>query len=130
MLANATVAEWYKQHGRHPVYAKNKDLDLPEFDNPLTSALPDAPGYITSLNDQGKIYCWGTNGLGQLGRGAASVIEQPALVESKQHFTALAAGHAHTCAVTIDGAVACWGWNDFGQSGADGSSSWARTTSS
>jgi 7,8-dihydro-6-hydroxymethylpterin dimethyltransferase len=34
--ANATVAEWYRRHGRHPVYAKNKDLPLPEFDNPLT----------------------------------------------------------------------------------------------
>ena len=34
--ANATVAEWYKKYGRHPVYAKNKDLPLPEFENPLT----------------------------------------------------------------------------------------------
>ncbi|HSN96832.1 MAG TPA: radical SAM protein, partial [Candidatus Nanopelagicales bacterium] len=36
MKANATVAEWYRRHGRHPVYAKNKDLPLPEFPNPLT----------------------------------------------------------------------------------------------
>ncbi len=34
--ANATVAEWYAKNGRHPVYAKNKDLELPAFDNPLT----------------------------------------------------------------------------------------------
>jgi uncharacterized radical SAM superfamily Fe-S cluster-containing enzyme len=38
MKANATVAEWYKNHGRHPVYAKNKDLALPDFANPLTVA--------------------------------------------------------------------------------------------
>jgi hypothetical protein len=36
MKANATVAEWYKSHGRHPVYAKNKDLALPAYDGPLT----------------------------------------------------------------------------------------------
>jgi uncharacterized radical SAM superfamily Fe-S cluster-containing enzyme len=36
MKANATVAEWYRTNGRHPVYAKNKDLDLPSFENPLT----------------------------------------------------------------------------------------------
>ncbi|MEJ7732168.1 MAG: radical SAM protein [Polyangiaceae bacterium] len=36
MKANATVAEWYQQNGRHAVYAKNKDLPLPEFANPLT----------------------------------------------------------------------------------------------
>ncbi|UQA63732.1 radical SAM protein [Polyangium aurulentum] len=36
MRANATVAEWYKKYGRHPIYAKNKDLPLPEFDNAIT----------------------------------------------------------------------------------------------
>ncbi|MDC3979230.1 radical SAM protein [Polyangium jinanense] len=34
--ANATVAEWYRKYGRHPIYAKNKDLPLPEFENALT----------------------------------------------------------------------------------------------
>jgi uncharacterized radical SAM superfamily Fe-S cluster-containing enzyme len=29
MKANATVAEWYRTQGRHPVYAKNEDLPLP-----------------------------------------------------------------------------------------------------
>ncbi len=28
--ANASVAEWYRKHGRHAVYAKNQDLPLPE----------------------------------------------------------------------------------------------------
>ena len=36
MKANATVAEWYRMHGRHAVYAKNKDLPLTDFDNPIT----------------------------------------------------------------------------------------------
>ncbi|MDI1483992.1 radical SAM protein [Polyangium sp. y55x31] len=34
--ANATVAEWYRKYGRHPIYAKNKDLALPEFENSIT----------------------------------------------------------------------------------------------
>jgi len=34
--ANATVAEWYRKYGRHPIYAKNKDLSLPDFENSLT----------------------------------------------------------------------------------------------
>mgnify|MGYP001348855594 CR=1 FL=1 len=29
MKANASVADWYKEHGRHPVYAKNQKLPLP-----------------------------------------------------------------------------------------------------
>src|SRR3954465_5298803 len=34
MKKTATVAEWYKTRGRHPVYAKNQHLPLPE--GPLT----------------------------------------------------------------------------------------------
>ncbi len=55
MLANATVAEWYKTHGRHPVYAKGRPLDLPEFEKPLTSRVPDMPGYVATLNEGGKV---------------------------------------------------------------------------
>lgn len=29
MKASASVAEWYRTKGRHPIYAKNQDLDLP-----------------------------------------------------------------------------------------------------
>jgi 7,8-dihydro-6-hydroxymethylpterin dimethyltransferase len=37
MKASATVAEWNKVHGKHPVYAKNQELDLPP--TPITSRL-------------------------------------------------------------------------------------------
>jgi hypothetical protein len=30
MKANASVADWYATKGRHPVYAKNQELPLPE----------------------------------------------------------------------------------------------------
>ena len=36
-MANATVAEWYKEHGRHAVYAKGQHLRVPKFENPITS---------------------------------------------------------------------------------------------
>jgi uncharacterized radical SAM superfamily Fe-S cluster-containing enzyme len=55
MLANATVAQWYKKHGRHQVFAKGLDLPLPEFANPITARVPDLPGYVTQLNEQGKV---------------------------------------------------------------------------
>jgi len=38
MKANATVAEWYRREGRHPVHAKNRPLDLPAYDSPITVA--------------------------------------------------------------------------------------------
>jgi 7,8-dihydro-6-hydroxymethylpterin dimethyltransferase len=42
MKANATVAEWYREQGRHPVYAKGQALPLPG-DVPITSRLPHPP---------------------------------------------------------------------------------------
>jgi hypothetical protein len=42
MKRTATVAEWFKEKGRHPVYAKNQNLPLP--DGPLTVVLPDFEG--------------------------------------------------------------------------------------
>jgi len=43
MLANASVAEWYRTHGRHAVYAKGQDLKLPTFLNPITSKVEGEP---------------------------------------------------------------------------------------
>jgi hypothetical protein len=42
MKMSATVAEWYRTRGRHPVYAKNQSLPLPN--EPLTIVLPAASG--------------------------------------------------------------------------------------
>jgi uncharacterized radical SAM superfamily Fe-S cluster-containing enzyme len=42
MKMTATVAEWFKKHGRHPVYAKNQKLALPE--TPLDVALRNYDG--------------------------------------------------------------------------------------
>ncbi len=35
MYKNASVGEWYKQHGRHKVYADGKAMPLPSFDHTL-----------------------------------------------------------------------------------------------
>jgi 7,8-dihydro-6-hydroxymethylpterin dimethyltransferase len=39
MYMTARVADWYREHGKHPVYAKNQDLPLPGA--PLAVLLPD-----------------------------------------------------------------------------------------
>ena len=36
MHKNATVAEWYKQHGKHEIYAKNKSVSLNGFEGTLS----------------------------------------------------------------------------------------------
>ena len=43
MLQNATVAEWYKQYGRHKIYAKGQDFPMAPFLNPITSRVEGQP---------------------------------------------------------------------------------------
>ena len=35
MHKNATVAEWYKEHGKHQIYAKGKSVDLKTYEHSL-----------------------------------------------------------------------------------------------
>jgi hypothetical protein len=41
MYQNATVAEWYREHGKHPVYANpRKKVPLPDGAVPVTLQVP------------------------------------------------------------------------------------------
>src|ERR1700691_2303232 len=35
MYKNATVAQWYKNHGKHEIYAKGKKVDLNHYEHSL-----------------------------------------------------------------------------------------------
>lgn len=71
----------------------------------------------------GEVDCWGWNYYGQLGDGTKATQTKPArvlwLTDSARD---VAAGSAHSCAVTELGAVKCWGRNNYGQLG-DGTES-------
>ena len=43
MLQNASVGEWYKEHGRHAVYAKGQPFPMAPFANPITSRIAGEP---------------------------------------------------------------------------------------
>jgi hypothetical protein len=42
MYKNATVAEWYKNHGKHQIYAKGKNVDLATYEHSLKIDAEDA----------------------------------------------------------------------------------------
>jgi serine/threonine protein kinase/alpha-tubulin suppressor-like RCC1 family protein len=65
----------------------------------------------------GNTYCWGANGAGQLGIGASQgASTTPTAVSGGVHFSSIAAGLSHTCALSR-GTAYCWGNNDHGQLG-------------
>ncbi len=66
----------------------------------------------------GRVACWGWDGSGELGDGAADAVRAyPAYIKSgATDWGSVSAGNQHTCAVRA-GRVACWGRDNTGQLG-------------
>lgn len=74
-----------------------------------------------ALRTRGRLYCWGSDGSGELGDGFPEV-SQPAPVQVGVATTwaAVTTGAGHTCATKTNGRLYCWGWGDRGQLGNGG----------
>lgn len=69
----------------------------------------------------GAITCWGSGDLGQLGEGSnAYNLPLTVLPSSPAGVVSVAAGWAHTCALTVFGSVKCWGDARLGEVGGGG----------
>uniref|UniRef100_A0AAY4DZ72 HECT domain-containing protein n=1 Tax=Denticeps clupeoides TaxID=299321 RepID=A0AAY4DZ72_9TELE len=77
--------------------------------------------HTLALNDKGgQVFSWGQNKFGQLGLGVdGPVVLSPHLIQSLLGipFAQVAAGGAHSFALSLSGAVFGWGSNKFGQLG-------------
>jgi len=81
----------------------------------LATAIVAGAAHTCALDQARALHCWGDNGAGQLGDGTTQGRLAPVAVAGLQDPpVALAAGHAHTCAVTQIGSVRCWGSNTLG----------------
>lgn len=75
-----------------------------------------APAHACVIDTVGALWCWGSNGDGQLGLGDTTSRVDPTQVGTDVGWTVAAAGRYHTCGIR-GGALSCWGENDAGKLG-------------
>lgn len=74
-------------------------------------------GHTCALATDGRVFCWGENGLGQLGVAALPRSPFPVAASNTPAFADVSAGGTFTCARTAGGAVECWGSGARGRLG-------------
>jgi alpha-tubulin suppressor-like RCC1 family protein len=66
-------------------------------------------GHSCALDEEGRAWCWGRNGSGQLGDGTTEDRSTPTPVAGNLRFSQIVAGYSHTCGLALDGSAHCWG---------------------
>jgi uncharacterized protein YjdB len=70
------------------------------------------------VSREGRAYCWGYNGWGNLGNGTSSAPSAtPVAVAGGLTFKSVSLGAQHNCGVTTDNRVYCWGFNQSSEFG-------------
>ena len=79
-------------------------------------------GYLHSgvIAQNGSLYMWGLNSLGQIGDGTTEDRYKHKPTKILDHVIAVSLGEFHSGAITQDGSLYMWGSNDSGQIGDDG----------
>jgi len=83
------------------------------------SAIAAGNRFSVALGDDGKIYAWGRNNVGQLGNNATTNSALPVRVALPivNGWKTIAAGSAHGLALSADGQLYSWGFNTYCQLG-------------
>jgi len=99
--------------------------DDPPGDEPATGltglvAIGSGMAHSCAVNDVGRVYCWGSNTMGQLGAGNSGSLPDLFPVEvaqGGQMFSSVQLGADHTCALTPTREIWCWGSDERRQLG-------------
>jgi hypothetical protein len=78
-------------------------------------------GHTCGVTAAGIAYCWGSNGLGQLGTGGTPALSAvPMQVGGGHTWRMVSTGHERTCGVTTANVAYCWGVTEITRSTARG----------
>ena len=86
--------------------------------NDTVIAISSGDIHSCALTAVGRVKCWGTNSLGQIGDGTTTNRDSPVDVFGLSGGVIyITSGSSHTCAMFAVGEVQCWGSNAFGELG-------------
>lgn len=75
--------------------------------------------HACGIRNDNTLWCWGSNGAGQLGVGSTTNLSLPTKLNDSWRF--VSAGSSHSCGIKQDNSLWCWGhngsWNGWGQLG-------------
>ena len=94
----------------------------PSIVSGLTNVVSIAAGadHTCAVKSDGTVWCWGSNGFGQLGNGTLNDALSPVQTNITTNNAVSVAAHSdNTFIVRSTGEVACWGINTNGQIGVD-----------
>ncbi len=80
------------------------------------SLSPSLSSSTCGIKTDHKVYCWGYNYLGQLGRSKPDATSTPLVVPGLR-AKGVSTGSGSVCAVTYDAAISCWGEGAYGKLG-------------
>ena len=103
----------------------NRWVPTPVLTSVPLQALAAGNTHTCGLGLDGSAYCWGSNVIGELGLGGpapdtcpfSNCALTPQPVAGGLAFSAIGAGTAHTCGVSLNGLGYCWGDGSFGMLG-------------
>lgn len=111
--------------GRGGAWGTGSAMPMAVAGDHLFEMLGSRATHVCGLRQDGRVYCWGDNTLGQLGtttsrrcRGDKPCSTEPVLAAGGRTFAHVFGSPYTTCVLTTGAAVYCWGFDLFGKMGA------------
>ncbi len=123
LTTTGTVWSWGdNSQGQLGLGTTGSGMDEPQEISSLANVVAIAAGtdFSVALDEDGVVYAWGVNTVGQLGRASPSSSASPLTVSLSMPVVAIACGNAHTLVLARDGKVYTFGEGGDGQLGTGG----------
>ncbi len=93
------------------------DSDGGNLNDFLYSMVSAGDNSTCAITTSGKLKCWGSNSVGQLGDGTTSSKNSPVSVDNANNYSKVSVGANNSCGITATGLLKCWGSNSNGRLG-------------